>query len=58
MNKYVAVNAESLNIKTVMRELNEQESRKCNVTFHNVPDSPSHNVEEGKEFKFHFSKDY
>lgn len=56
-NKDVAVNAESLNIKTIMRELDEQESRRCNLICHNVPESPSHNAEDRKEFDFLFTKD-
>lgn len=54
-NRNISENEESLNIKTVMNELNEQESRKCNVICHNIPESTSFDIETRKQYDLEFS---
>lgn len=49
-NKTVVCNIESSNVKTVMNEMIDQESRHFNVICHNVRESTSINVEERKTF--------
>ena len=55
-NKEVTAKAESLNVKTVMDELSDQETRKCNLICHNVPESTSRDPEVRKQHDYEFSK--
>ena len=54
--KEVTAKAEDLNIKTVMDELSDQETRKFNLICHNVPESTSHDSEFRKQHDLQFSE--